>query len=44
MAHEHKFDWRDCDKVDHEEGCFVASCDCVETRDCRYQQQQDSHS
>jgi len=35
MAHEHKFDWRDCDKVDLEEGCFVASCDCgYESYDC----------
>jgi hypothetical protein len=36
MACEHSLDWRDCDKVDHEEGCFVASCSkcSYESRDC----------
>jgi hypothetical protein len=35
-AHSQDFEWRDCDKVDHEEGCFVATCPLCgyESRDC----------
>lgn len=40
----HKYDWRDCEKPDHEEGCFVATCelcglesyDCCEHRSVRW--------
>lgn len=24
--HLHEFKWRDCDKKEHEEGCYIASC------------------
>jgi hypothetical protein len=35
-GHTQDFEWRDCDKVDHEEGCFVATCPLCgyESRDC----------
>lgn len=32
--HDHKLEWRDCDKDGHEEGCFVASC---ERGDCDWE-------